>query len=314
MISFKQKTVKQNNQEAKSLHELYEHLGLPLQTTDVSEGFTIHNLKDTGFDLPYESPLFRPDYFSFLFVKNGSGKYTIDEHSFEVVPKSVYFTNPSNYRTFSWQTIEDIYLITFDEAFLKKYIGNNVFEEFPFLLTETINPKIADADFYASADHLFGYIQQEFLRKSDDKHKIIGHLLGVLLYRIKEYFWKDYNPIYEGNRSSQIVKTFKQTLEKHYRDLAAEKTTTIFRVQDYAEAQHLNANYLSNVIKSKTGKPISVWIADKTIVEAKLLLEKSELSIKEISYRLGFSETAHFSNFFKKHAAQNPVEFRKQVR
>lgn len=304
--------MEKNNQEAKSLYELYEHLGLYVPTTNDLEGFTIHNLKDTGFDLPYESPSFRPDYFSFLFVKNGSGKYTIDEHSFEVVPKSVYFTNPSNYRTFSWKTIEDIYLITFDETFLKKHIGSDVFEEFPFLLTETINPKIADADFYISADNLFGYIQQEYLKQTDEKYKIIGHLLGVLLYRIKEYFWKDYNPIHEGNRGSQIVKTFKQTLEKHYRDLIAGKVETVFRVQDYADAQHLNANYLSNVIKSKTGKPISVWIADKTISEAKLLLEKSELSIKEISYLLGFSETAHFSNFFKKHVMLGPINYRKE--
>src|SRR5690606_15998775 len=166
--------------------------------------------------------------------------------------------------------------------------------------------------FYISADNLFGYIQQVYLKQTDETYKIIGHLLGVLLYRIKEYFWKDYNPIHEGNRCSKIVKTYKQTLEKHYRDLIAGKVETVFRVQDYADAQHLNANYLSNVIKSKTGKPISVWIADKTISEAKLLLEKSELSIKEISYLLGFSETAHFSNFFKKHVMLGPINYRKE--
>lgn len=306
--------MQENNHTTHSLYELYQYLGLPVKQIYTLEGFTIHNLKDTGFDLPYQSPSFRPDYFSFLFVKEGSGRYTIDEYSFDVVPKSIYFTNPSNYRTFSWNSIEDIYLITFDEAFLKKYIGSNIFEEFPFLLTETINPKIVDSNFYTMADTLFSNIQQEFLQENQDKYKIIGHLMAILLYRIKEYFWKDYNPIYEGNRSSQIVKIFKKTLEKHYRELATGKIDTVYRVQDYADIQHLNANYLSNVIKSKTGKPISNWIADKTIAEAQLLLENSALSIKEISYRLGFSETAHFSNFFKKHVAQGPVDYRKQFK
>ena len=55
----------------------------------------------------------------------------------------------------------------------------------------------------------------------------------------------------------------------------------------------------------------SHWIADKTIAEAKSLLQNSALSIKDITYKLGFSETAHFSNFFKKHTNISPVQYRK---
>jgi AraC-like DNA-binding protein len=300
-----------DNPEAKSLYDLYRHLNLPVDLIQPSEGFTILNLKDIGFKVPYQSPSYRPDYFSFLFIKDGMGKYTIDEHSFQAGPHSIYFTNPSNYRTFSWEKIEEIYLITFDETFLKKYIDKDVFQYFPFLLTETIQPKIVTDGFYGSVENIYLQIHQEYISNSSSKYKIIGHLLAVLLYKIKEYFWQDYNPIYEGNRSSQIVKSFKQLLEKHYRDLSSGKAETTFRVQDYASAQNLNPNYLSNVIKTKTGKPIAVWIADKTITEAKSLLQNSDLSIKEITYKLGFSETAHFSNFFKKHTHISPIQYRK---
>jgi len=303
--------MEKDNQEAKSLYDLYRHLNLPVDLIQTSEGFTVLNLKDVGFEVPYQSPSFRPDYFSFLFIKDGVGKYTIDEHSFQAKPHSIYFTNPSNYRTFSWEKIEEIYLITFDETFLKKYVDKDIFQDFPFLLTETIQPKIVTDDFYQSVEKVYLQIHQEYIGLSSSKYKIIGHLLAVLLYKIKEYFWQDYNPIYEGNRSSQIVKSFKQLLEKHYRDLSSGKVETAFRVQDYADAQNLNPNYLSNVIKTKTGKPIAVWIADKTIAEAKSLLQNSSLSIKDITYKLGFSETAHFSNFFKKHTHISPVQYRK---
>ncbi|TKK66182.1 helix-turn-helix domain-containing protein [Ilyomonas limi] len=301
-----------NNPEAKTLYDLYQLLGFGVDMIDPAVGFTIVNLKAVGFELPYRSPSFRPDYFSFLFVKDGSGQYTIDEYSFKTVPHSIYFTNPSNYRTFGWDSIEEVYLITFDEAFLKKYVSKEIFEDFPFLLTETVSPKIATDEFYNSVEKLYQQIYKEYTGESSAKYKIIGHLLAVLLYRIKEYFWNDYNPIDEGNRSSQIVKSFKRLLEKHYREVSAGKVETVFRVKDYADAQHLHPNYLSNVIKSKTGKPITVWITAKTIAEAKSLLQNTSETIKEITYRLGFSETAHFSNYFKKHTGISPVEYRKE--
>lgn len=305
--------MKNSNPQTKSLFDLYQHLNLPVEFIQTSECFTIHNLKDVGFKLPYQSPSFRPEYFSFLFIKDGTGKYTIDEYSFEATPHSIYFTNPSNYRTFSWKKIEEIYLITFDETFLKKNISKDIFQDFPFLLIETVQPKIATNDFYKTVESIYLQIHREYINHSTAKFKIIGHLLAVLLYKIKEYFWPNYNPIYEGNRSSQIVKSFKQLVEKHYRELSTGKAETVFRVQDYANAQNLHPNYLSNVIKIKTGKPVAVWISEKTIAEAKSLLQNTAVSIKEISYRLGFAETAHFSNYFKKHTKTSPLQYRKQL-
>jgi AraC family transcriptional activator of pobA len=52
-------------------------LDLPVDRLQPTAGFTILNLKDVGFELPDQSPSFRPEYFSFLFVKDGVGQYTI---------------------------------------------------------------------------------------------------------------------------------------------------------------------------------------------------------------------------------------------
>jgi len=296
----------------KSLYELYEALELPVSVIDKEAGITVHNLKEVGFKLPYTSPVFSPEYFNFLFVKDGLGRYTIDEQSFTAEPGTIYFTNPSNYRTFEWQQINEVYLITFDEAFLKENVHNDVFNEFSFLLTETVRPKIVTATFFSEVEQLYKQMHAEYRRNSIYKYRIIGSIFTALLLKIKEYFWLDYDPIYEGNRGSQIVKDFKQNLERHYREVSAGAVSRTFRVQDYAELQSLHPHYLSNVIKSKTGKPITTWIADKTVAEAKSLLQNSELPVKEISARLGFSEMAHFSNYFKKHTGQSPASYRKE--
>ncbi|WP_288435605.1 AraC family transcriptional regulator [uncultured Chryseobacterium sp.] len=297
--------------ESNSLFQLYQALHLSVELFDSGEGFTIFNLNEIGFELPYTSDSYRPNFFSFLFVKNGKGRYTIDEQTFEVEPHSIYFTNPSNYRTFSWTQIDDILLITFDETFLKKYIGEDVYTDFPFLLTETVRPRVVADHFFEEVAVINVEIVNEYRKNTASKYKIIGHLLAVLLFKIREHIWVDYNPIYEGNRSSQIVISFKRILEQHYRDLSLGKADLAFRVQDYANALHLHPNYLSSVIKSKTGKNITAWIAEKTLTEAKSLLQNEDMTIKEISYRLGFSETSHFSNFFKKYEKASPILYRK---
>lgn len=300
------------NLVVKDLHELYESMGLPLDPVDASSGFTIHYLQETFTQFPFTSVPFRPNYFSFLFIQEAYGQYTIDDQRFEVKPGTVYFTNPGNYRVFEWHSIKDTCLVTFNEAFLKENVHEDVYRDFSFLLTETVEPRVLSAEEFAMIRRLYQQIYAEHVGHSPYRNRIIGSLMVALLLKVKEYFFQDYNPIYEGNRSSQIVKTFKRNLEQHFRDLVKGKVELPLRVQDYADMQSLHVNYLSSVISSKTGKSISAWIADKTVAEAKVMLQDPAQSIKGIAGRLGFLEAPHFSNYFKKHTALSPAQYRRQ--
>jgi len=295
-----------------TIQDLYKHLHLPVDKIDPANEFAIHNIKDVHSVLPYTSPVFRANYFSFVFVKNSSGKYTTDEQEFQTVPGSIYFTNPGHYKSFEWYAVEEAYILNLSESFLKENVHADIFEEFPFLLSETVPPRVLNEELFQEFEQLYLQILKAYHTDSPYRNRVIGNLFVVILLKIKEHFWKDYNPIYEGNRSSEIVKNFKQLLEKHYRELSTGMVEKAYRVQEYADAQMLHPNYLSNVIKSKTGKAIGTWIAEKTIAEAKSLLQNSPVSIKEIAYRLGFAESAHFSNYFKKHTSLSPALFRKQ--
>lgn len=295
-----------------NVRDQYSYLGLPVDNIDLRNEFNIHNLKDIHDVVPYKSPVFRANFFSFVFVKDAYGQYTTDDQVFNTVPGTIYFTNPGHYKSYEWRQIKEVCLVTLSESFLKQNVHAAIFEEFPFLLAETVPPRVLQPEKFAEFEELYRQIIRQYQSDSPYKNKIIGNLFVVVLLKIKEYFWEDYNPIYEGNRSSQIVKNFKRLLEKHYRDLSKGAAQRVFRVQDYADAQSLHPNYLSNVIKSKTGKPIGTWIAEKTIAEAKSLLRHSPVSIKEIAFLLGFNETAHFSSYFKKHTQTSPILYRKQ--
>ena len=45
-------------------------------------------------------------------------------------------------------------------------------------------------------------------------------------------------------------------------------------------------------------------------LHAKMLLGRTTWSVAQIADALGFTEPAHFSNFFRKHTDQSPMQFR----
>ena len=294
------------------IEDLYRFLQLPTDQIEEQNEFDIHRLSAVHTTLPFQSPVFRANYFSFVFVKNAIGRYTTDEQLFATRPGTIYFTNPGHYKSFAWNQLADVYLVSLSEAFLKENVHANIFDEFPFLLAETVPPRVLEPALFAQFDQLCGQMLTEYHTNSPYRNRIIGGLLVTVLLKIKAYLFPDYDPIYEGNRSSHIVKAFKQCLEQHFRALSQTQTPKTLRVQDCADAQHLHPQYLSSVIKIKTGKSIGTWIHEKTIIEAKAMLRNSSLSVKEVAYRLGFGESTHFSAYFRKHTGLSPVSYRQQ--
>jgi AraC family transcriptional regulator, transcriptional activator of pobA len=186
-------------------------------------------------------------------------------------------------------------------------------DEFPFLIAEVVLLSYPDREIFQIFDNLGGLLLHEYQSDSAYKHKVIGCLTVVLLLKIKERFWKAYDPLTEASTSSNITLTFKRNLEAHFRDLLTGKCDRLLQVQDYAQAQYLHPNYFSTVIKYKTGKSVNSWIAEKTIAEAKAMLARSSESVQEIATRLGFKDAGHFSRFFKKHTELSPLSFRQSL-
>lgn len=293
-----------------TISDLYRSLNLPIEQ-DLD--FTIHFLPDLHKSTPFASPVFRAEYFSFVFVKDGKGSYTTDEKHFPFGPRTIYFTNPGHVKSFKIEELSDVYIITLTEHFLRTNVHADIFREFPFLLAETIPPKTLSVEEFAEFEGLYKQLYSEFAKNSSLKEKILGNLFVVILLKIKEKFWSAYDPLEEGDRNSEIVRSFKQLLEEQFTHLTDKASGGFHQVQDFAQMLNLHPNYLSHVIKSKTGKPVNDWIQERMLSAAKNLLTHTSLSSKEIGYRLGFSEPTHFSRFFKKHTTLSPIEFKKSL-
>jgi AraC family transcriptional regulator, transcriptional activator of pobA len=290
-----------------SMSELYASFGGKLEQ---NVDFTIHRNEELSPNFPIKSPLFRTSFYSVLILREGRGRYLVDDQSYVTRENTIYFTNPGHLKGFEVEETLQGYIITFSESFLKQYVHENILDEFPFLIAEVAPPSYPDREIFQIFDNLGSQLLQEYQSDSVYKYKVIGCLTVVLLLKIKERFWKAYDPLTEASTSSDITLTFKRNLEAHFRDLLTGRCDRLFQVQDYAQAQYLHPNYFSTVIKYKTGKSVNNWIAEKTIAEAKAMLARSSESVQEIAFRLGFKDAGHFSRFFKKHTKLSPVSFR----
>ena len=290
------------------ISELHKSLNLPV-TQEIH--FSIHFKPDIHPKTPFKSPVFRTDYFYFGFIKDGSGSYTIDDNKFSFNSNTIYFNNPGHIKSYALDALKDAYMITLTENFLRENVHPTIFEEFPFLLAEVVPPKVLLDKHFEEFETIYKQIGTEFNKNSIYKNKILGSLFLVLLLKLKEAFWSDYNPIVEGNRNSQIVKTFKQLLELEFKKITDKQQGDLnIQAQHFAEKMHLHPNYLNSVIKSKTGRTVNEWISRRTLEASKILLMNTSYSNKEISYKLGFSEPTHFSRFFRKQTQLSPSKFR----
>jgi len=149
---------------------------------------------------------------------------------------------------------------------------------------------------------LFLILKEEF----ETKDQIQGEMLLVLLKRllikstrlIKNHLVQ---PLIK-NEQLDLIRQFNVLVEMHFK--------TKHKVIDYAELLHKSPKTLSNLfLKYNNKTPLKV-IGERICLEAQRLLLFSTKSILDISLELGFSDSSHFSKFFKKHYQETPVSYR----
>lgn len=137
------------------------------------------------------------------------------------------------------------------------------------------------------------FFQEQIARSLTDS--LLGFLTGALI--------QDHaaEKLISGQKY-QTVYQFKQLVQARYRELK--------QVKDYASLLHISPLYLNEIVKQITGFPVSYWIQQTILLEAKRLLYYTQLDVKQIAFELGYEDHTYFSRFFKKNVNMTASEFR----
>lgn len=81
-------------------------------------------------------------------------------------------------------------------------------------------------------------------------------------------------------------------------------------LQFYADKMFLTPKYVSGMIKSYSGKAALDWINEYVVLEAKMMLRYTEMTVQEIAYALNFPTQSAFGKYFKQQMGKSPKQYR----
>lgn len=243
-----------------------------------------------------------------IYVKQGNGHCRIDTDEIPLRAGSIVMVNPFAFLHLKdTQLVQGVVLI-FTEEFLcrthlqeqllyKTIYGPNMRLFFQLENNET------GLNFIQSQITMFGWeyrFGKDVLMKFDLLHNM---LLGIILYLHKLQLERESQTmdLVEPLAKSQVVQ-FIQLLNIHFKKESS--------LQFYADQMNVTMKQLVLICKKGVGWSPKAIMQEKLLREAKRLLVFDVMSIKELSYELGFTETTNFVKFFQQHTGISPKNFK----
>jgi len=86
------------------------------------------------------------------------------------------------------------------------------------------------------------------------------------------------------------------------------------QVSYYASQLNITPKYLSTICKQVSGKSPIRWITESVMDDIYQMLRNTNMSVKEISNKLGFPNSSFFGQYFKEESGMTPLEYRNKSR
>lgn len=159
---------------------------------------------------------------------------------------------------------------------------------------------------------------------------VVRQQLQVLNFAVKDIGlgWVDVEPEPNTNELLVIASAFKivgfELIDDFKAQLVEQIKNIIVETVQYSDLAELNINfsillseklrksysYLSNLFSEQEDNTIEHYIIQQKVEKIKELMEYGELNLNEISFKMGYSSSAHLSAQFKKITGFSPSKFR----
>lgn len=248
----------------------------------------------------------RASYFGIGLCRRGTVKLTADLENYQVSSDHLIIMGPEVIRKWEGQSTdytEEAVCFT-ASFFLETGVNLSSFKGIHFFQSKAAKTIPLDAEDAALIWKLLQDIKQVSGSNSERKNAMIRSYINILLNQTADLYDK-YEPeqLLSSGSQAVIVTQFKKLLIENYLHLRS--------VKGYADLLNVTAKHLSETIKENTGKTAGAWIHDIVILEAKVRLKQTALTIAQISDALNFSDPSLFGKYFRRYSGYAPATYRK---
>jgi AraC family transcriptional activator of pobA len=241
-------------------------------------------------------------FYEVLFIENGKGSFTLDEHVTILRPGTVIFTSPGQVRRWNASQVSG-YTLFFEKDFLGLFFTDELFlYRFQYFHQYSRPTGMRmPAKVFEGVLALVGQLSKEFRHLQADSN----HLLRAILYQLLVILHRHYSvacQVQSGTYTHPDFLRFRLLLEKQF--------MVQHRVASYARMLQISTAHLNTICRKYSGLSAQQAIHHRLIYEIKKQL-RCNLSVKEIAYALDFSDTSNFNRFFKKLTGATVQEYRR---
>ncbi len=238
----------------------------------------------------------RHAYHELIWVREGQGRHLIDGEPVEFGPGTLTLIAKGQVHQFERAEKVRGLVARFDDEWLS---GSRRWQ----FSQQACTPLAMPGDDAARFDALLDLLRVEVERPAaPESAELRRNLLSAALLWAQRWREADLEDRGASGTDVQLLREFQELLE---RDFAEDHDAG-----HYADALGVTTGTLSRTLTALTGKPTKQLILERLMLEAARLLRFSDLSIKEIADRLGFSDQFAFSKAFKRQRGEAPLDFR----
>ncbi len=277
---------------------------------NISEGMHLDDdlllLKSIG-EIPVSGDAWRLKCLFVGLCTKGSARYTVDTEEFVLNPGDALIVGDDH--------VIDNYIPSSDfdgKAFAMSYkfyyeIIKNIHRLSSLLLFSCNYPVFSLTSVEIEAVNSYFDIMNAKLMQKEHRFRreLLGSLINTMICDLSNAMYRIQKHEEAVNTSADIIFTrFIRLVEKYYRKERM--------VQWYAGELGIGPKYLAETVKRTSKRTPNEWIDKYVILEVRLMLKNSSMSIKEIADDLNFPSQSSLGKYFKERMGMSPSQYRKK--
>jgi AraC family transcriptional regulator, transcriptional activator of pobA len=277
-------------------------------TIDI-ERFTIVRLEDSWSGLRWKFPLpaVRSTRHDFILITHG---HTIRQRGidvFDVLAGDILFMPAYQIsRVIDMQHDIRGFFVNFSDTFLSDKTGQaQPLANFSFWQPDAPALWNIPAEIMPACEATLQRLLEDTQHHHPERESIAAHRLMSFFYFIKPYLTAAGMRTVSDTGAGALSQRFKQMLNQAFDPQKS--------ISDYANMLHVSPNHLNKSVRATMGKTSFDLLNEHRLLEAKVMLHQTNLSLGIIAEQLGFADLTHFGRFFKKKTNQTLSDYRKMI-